>query len=120
MPPVGDGEAWAPARGAVVAMAGIARPGRFADALGAAGWSVAESVEFGDHHRYTARDVSRVNAAVRRSGAVGIVTTAKDSVRLPAGAVWAVPLAVAALEAVVAPVDEFAAWLLARLDEARS
>jgi tetraacyldisaccharide 4'-kinase len=91
----------------------------FADALEAAGWQVAELVAFRDHHRYTNRDIARVNAAARRTGASGIVTTAKDAVRLPAGAAWAAPLAVAGLEAMVTPGDRFRAWLLERLSEAR-
>jgi tetraacyldisaccharide 4'-kinase len=118
--PVCDGLAWEPAHGPILALAGIARPHRFADALSASGWTVAETMAFGDHHRYTPRDVTRVNTAARRVGAVGIVTTAKDAVRLPEGAAWAVPVAVAALEAVVAPAEPFRTWLLGRLAEARS
>jgi tetraacyldisaccharide 4'-kinase len=114
-----DGQTWTPDRGPVVALAGIARPARFRDALEAAGWRVAELVAFRDHHRYTSRDVARVNATARRAGAAGIVTTAKDAVRLPEGAAWAAPLAVARLEAEVTPGDRFRAWLLERLSEAR-
>ena len=117
--PVSEGRRWAPTFGPVVAFAGIARPQRFVDDLTAAGWTVTEAVTFPDHHRYRPRDVARVAAAVGRTDAAGIVTTAKDAVRLPAEVVWPAPIAVAALRASVEPADAFRAWLLDRLAEAR-
>jgi tetraacyldisaccharide 4'-kinase len=118
--PICGGQAWEPSRGPILAVAGIAEPNRLADALSASGWTVGETVTFGDHHRYTARDVARVNAAARRVGATGIVTTAKDAVRLPEAAAWTVPVAVAALDAIVTPAEPFRTWLFGRLAEART
>ncbi|HUF48554.1 MAG TPA: tetraacyldisaccharide 4'-kinase [Vicinamibacterales bacterium] len=108
------------AAGPVVAVAGIARPERFFDDLSRTGWTVVERIAFGDHHRYRARDVSRIADAVRRTGAVAVVTTAKDAVRLPARDAFPAPLVVARLTASVEPAAAFRAWLLGRLAEARS
>src|SRR5690606_25490469 len=59
----------------VVAVAAIARPGRFVSALEAAGWTVARTAEWPDHHRYVRRDVQRIAAAVRDTGAGAALTT---------------------------------------------
>jgi tetraacyldisaccharide 4'-kinase len=73
--------------GAVVAVAGIGNPQQFFDALGAAGWQVARTLAFSDHHRYRKRDVERIRTAVADAGARGVVTTEKDAVRFqPLGA----------------------------------
>lgn len=70
--------------GPVVAFCGIARPGQFFAGLEAAGVKLADCVAFGDHHRYTARDLDRLIAVARRVGAAALVTTEKDRVRLGA------------------------------------
>src|SRR5581483_8692821 len=73
------------ARGArVFAVAGVARPDRFFSDLAAAGWEIAGSLEFGDHHRFTPGDVARIAAMAAAVSAVAIVTTEKDAVRLEA------------------------------------
>ncbi len=81
-----------------LAFAGIARPQGFFDALTLAG-----RLAFPDHHPYVLADCDRIVAAARQAGANGLITTAKDAVkltpahraRLAAGG----PLAVAALDA---------------------
>jgi tetraacyldisaccharide 4'-kinase len=83
----------------VVAVAGIANPERFGEALGAAGWHVAEAVTLPDHHWYSRGDLARVADALARTGAKTVLTTDKDAVRLePLGAlpfpVYRVPLSV--------------------------
>jgi tetraacyldisaccharide 4'-kinase len=99
----------------VLAVAGLARPGRFFADLGRQGWTVAGTLRFGDHHRYTRADLDRIATAMRAAGAALIVTTEKDLVRmlrlrpLPAP-VWWMPLRVG-----VEPAAEFAAWLTQRL-----
>lgn len=66
----------------VLALAGIAHPLRFAEALRAAGWTVADAVSFPDHHRYTDEDVTRVEVARAAANADVVFTTDKDAVRL--------------------------------------
>ena len=111
-----------PARDArVIALAGIASPARFTDALGAAGWSVARTLSYPDHHRYRAADVQTVAAAVRETGAAAVLTTEKDAVRLLAWRPLPVPVPVCfvPLTAHPEPAAEFDAWLFGRLEAAR-
>jgi len=103
----------------VVAVAGLARPERFFRAVEAAGWSVVETLAFADHHRYRARDLEVIRAACRRTGAAGVITTAKDAVRLRPWRPLRLPVAILPLVVTVEPADEFRAWLFARLREAR-
>ncbi|MEO8480820.1 MAG: tetraacyldisaccharide 4'-kinase [Acidobacteriota bacterium] len=104
----------------VVAVAAIASPDRFKQALEAGGWRVTTMLAFRDHHAFTARDVSRMAQAVIDSGAQGVLTTEKDAMRLlplrplPV-AVGAVPLRVS-----IEPAAEFGAWLLGTLRKVRA
>ena len=62
-----------------LAVAGIARPARFAATLAQAGIAVADVVGFPDHHRYDAADARRIVEAARGRP---VVTTEKDLVKL--------------------------------------
>jgi tetraacyldisaccharide 4'-kinase len=98
----------------VFAFAGIARPERFFSDLTSAGWNVVGTKAFHDHHRFSKGDVSRVAAAAKKSGAAIVLTTGKDAVRLPAGAMT-MPLALVPLVSTVEPADEFRPWLLGQI-----
>jgi tetraacyldisaccharide 4'-kinase len=104
-----------PAGARVVAVAAIARPRPFVAELGEAGYEVVRELTWPDHHRFVRADIERMTAAVRASGAAGIVMTEKDMVRLLP---WR-PLPVAAawrrLEVHVEPARAFREWLLGRL-----
>jgi tetraacyldisaccharide 4'-kinase len=113
------GTAWSGQQGPVVALAAIAEPARFVRDLTGAGWLVAGQAVFPDHRVFTARDLARVRAIVGRTGARGVITTAKDAVRLPADPDLGAPLAVARLRVAVEPAAPFRAWLADRLAEAR-
>jgi tetraacyldisaccharide 4'-kinase len=63
----------------VVAFAGIAKPGRFFEALENLGVILARRVEFGDHHAFTREDIADIST--KGSNAL-FVTTEKDAVRL--------------------------------------
>jgi tetraacyldisaccharide 4'-kinase len=102
----------------VVAVAGLAHPERFQALLEADGWHVTRLLPFRDHQPYTPADVAGMARAVRDSGAVGVVTTAKDAVRLRPAGPSAVPVAVVPLEVAVDPADAFQGWLLDRLSAA--
>jgi tetraacyldisaccharide 4'-kinase len=80
--PIGVGGGVPPVGASVVAVAGIGQPQQFEDGLMAAGWRVAETLRFADHHWYTAGDLAGIAAAVARHGAWGVLTTDKDAVRL--------------------------------------
>ncbi len=77
--PETNGDALAGER--LLALAGIANPGRFTELLRAIGAEVAETITFPDHHAFQAHDASYVLARAARLGAK-IVTTEKDWVRL--------------------------------------
>ena len=66
----------------VLAIAGIARPGKFFDPLIRAGALVMETREFPDHHPFTRAELEAVLQRAAAKGAV-VVTTPKDAVRLP-------------------------------------
>jgi tetraacyldisaccharide 4'-kinase len=66
-----------------VAFAGIAGPEGFFEDLRDAGIRIRESFSFPDHHRYASGDFSMIFRAASEHGAEVIITTAKDSVRMP-------------------------------------
>jgi tetraacyldisaccharide 4'-kinase len=98
----------------VVAFAGIARPDRFFDALRSLGYEVARELTFPDHHWYTARDISGIQAAARDANTPVIVTTEKDAVRCD------LECAVLPMTVEVEPAAEFERWLMGRLRSSNS
>lgn len=67
----------------IVALAGIANPERFFDALVEAGYNVVERVALPDHHTYRVRDINRLMDKVVEQGEKAVViTTEKDGVKL--------------------------------------
>jgi tetraacyldisaccharide 4'-kinase len=68
--------------GTVAVFCGIARPEQFFAGIKAAGFEIALQRAFPDHHSYTARDLERLAAAARATGASALLTTEKDLVRL--------------------------------------
>ena len=118
--PLDVGEPWPARVTAVVAVAGIAKPDRFTASLTRQGWTVARALSFGDHHRYTTRDLSRIREALRAAGADAVLTTAKDAVRLEGLGRLGVPIAAVPLDVRVEPAGEFRAWLFDRIARARS
>lgn len=66
-----------------LAFSGIARPQQFFDALAGQGVQLAASRPFPDHHAFTATELEQLRKEAQRQGA-GLITTAKDAVRLPA------------------------------------
>ena len=75
----------------VMAVAGIANPQRYFEALKHADWNVVETMVFPDHHRYTATDIATIDVKLKASGADVVFTTEKDAVRLES---WSLPFAI--------------------------
>jgi tetraacyldisaccharide 4'-kinase len=118
---VGGGNAEPPAPGTkVLALCGIARPARFVTEVTAAGYVVADSMAFRDHHPYTAEDVRRVAARAHDAGVDVVLVTEKDLVRLLPLRPWPFRMAVRPLTVRVEPAATFAGWLLSRLGAAAS
>ena len=81
-PPVAVEGGTPEAGGTVVALAGIGQLDQFVAGLRAAGWRVADTCAFADHHWYSAADLADVARHVASAGAWGVLTTDKDAVRL--------------------------------------
>jgi tetraacyldisaccharide 4'-kinase len=104
----------------VVALAGIARPERFARALEHDGWTVAQVLPFADHHAYSVRDLRRLASVVDAAGAAAVLTTEKDAMRLLPLRPLPVPVAAVPLVVEIQPAEAFALWLRQRLQEVRA
>lgn len=113
----------------VVAVAGIARPGRFFGALRAEGWDVAREIVFRDHHWFSRRDLVVIQQAAVDTSADLVVTTEKDAMRLDGASVASgvgasvgagrIPWAFLPQQVGIEPPTSFAAWIHERLDTAR-
>jgi tetraacyldisaccharide 4'-kinase len=104
----------------VVAACGIAEPDRFTRSLSADGWTVAATLPFPDHHAFSRHDLQEIADAVKRHGASGVLTTAKDAMRLLPLRPLPVPMAFVPLHVAIEPAARFRDWLFGRLAEARA
>lgn len=66
----------------IVAFCGLGLPDKFYAHLRAQGLTLAETINFPDHHRYTDSDMTRLQRVAKNHRAI-LVTTAKDAVKLP-------------------------------------
>ncbi|MGD0901560.1 MAG: tetraacyldisaccharide 4'-kinase [Terracidiphilus sp.] len=104
--------------GPVVAFCGIARPEQFFAGLEAAGLPIATRIAFPDHHRYSPRDLDRLAAAARKTGAAALITTEKDQVRLgtlAAAFPESLSLKTAGLRVEIEDEDEAVEWVVERI-----
>jgi len=91
----------------VVLATGVALPERVLATAGGVGLDVVEHLAFGDHHRFPARSLERIERALTRTGACGVVVTSKDFAKIE-GRV-ATPLYELRIDAVLEPA--FWRWL---------
>ncbi|MBA2260527.1 MAG: tetraacyldisaccharide 4'-kinase [Acidobacteria bacterium] len=109
-----------PAAGAaVIAVAGIANPAQFFEAVTRAGWQVAATRTFRDHHPFTREDLTRIASDVASTNATAVLTTEKDYVRLLPHRPF--PVAVGWLPLTISPepAGEFRRWLAVAIGAAR-
>jgi tetraacyldisaccharide 4'-kinase len=99
----------------VFAVAGIARPEGFFTDIEGAGWHVAGTLAFRDHHPFGQRDVERIAARAKSVAAAIVLTTEKDAMRLAACDLNGLPIAAVPLNARIEPADLFEHWLVERL-----
>ncbi|MPZ16674.1 MAG: tetraacyldisaccharide 4'-kinase [Luteitalea sp.] len=105
-----------PAR--VVGVAATAEPERFFDHLRAAGWALTDALGFPDHHPFSQQDLGRVATRMQETGAVAVLTTEKDGVRLDARGELPFPAAVVPLAVDIEPREAFFSWLAGKLEAA--
>ena len=65
-----------------LAFCGLAHPGQFWQSLGDVGIYPVGTFAFGDHHKYTARDIALLQRLARQHEANGFLTTEKDLMKL--------------------------------------
>jgi len=80
------GERGDPPAGPVTAFCGLANPASFWTTLETLGIEPAFRWTFGDHHRYTCQQLTRLAAEACMHGTTVLLTTEKDAVNLPEGA----------------------------------
>lgn len=69
-----------------IAFCGLARPEQFLKGLAEEGWQLAATQIFPDHHRYRPEDLQQLLIQRQKTGADGLITTAKDAINLPSRA----------------------------------
>ncbi|HEY7286564.1 MAG TPA: tetraacyldisaccharide 4'-kinase [Vicinamibacterales bacterium] len=104
----------------VFVVCGIARPDRFVADVAGAGWEIAGTMTFRDHHHFTAGDLDRIVSAATGARSSIVLTTEKDAVRLASLDLKGTPIAALPLVVGVEPADRFQAWLSDRLRTARA
>ena len=104
----------------VLAVAAIARPEAFFEALRSYSYTIVETMTFRDHHPFSEDDLAGIGRAVHTHGAEFVVTTEKDLVRLLPHAPFAFPMVWVPLTVSVEPADIFRLWLGERLGQARA
>jgi tetraacyldisaccharide 4'-kinase len=70
--------------GPVAAFCAVGNPGSFFQLLGQSGCELVLKKQFPDHHVYSAGDLQSLENEAKSAGASGLVTTAKDAVKLNA------------------------------------
>ncbi|HWG21160.1 MAG TPA: tetraacyldisaccharide 4'-kinase [Terracidiphilus sp.] len=103
-----------PIDGPVLAFCGIARPDQFFEGLQSAGVPLAARRAFPDHHRYTSHDLDRLTSRARAAGAVALLTTEKDAIRL-APLQSSLPVLIATLRTEIEDQPAALDWLIGRL-----
>jgi len=86
---------------------GIGNPAAFLADLRAAAFDLVGHSVFGDHHRYTRRDASFLEAAARAAGAGALLCTEKDVFNLPDGQPGSMPVCYCRSSLRVEHEDEF-------------
>lgn len=89
----------------------VGNPESFRKQLEMEGFPLAGLSAFADHHRYTQRDADAIDASARSTGASGLITTAKDAVKLGSLA-FDTPVYVTIAETAIDEHHEFRALVL--------
>ncbi len=93
--------------GPFFAFCGIGNPEAFLKDLQTWGLPLCGQAIFGDHHRYTQRDVLRLKEAGKKAGAKAFVTTEKDAQNLSGLKFEEAPLYISVIDMVIRPEADF-------------
>ena len=104
----------------MLAVAGVARPESFFEALRRYGYTIVNTLVYRDHHPFVETDLAKIDRARLSHGAEYVVTTEKDLVRLLPHMPFAFPMVWVPLSVSVEPADLFREWLSERLEQARA
>jgi len=88
------------------AFTGIGNPDSFYKSLERADYKVIGKRSFRDHHRFTQDQISELDAEAKKTGADGLICTAKDAVKLM-GSKFELPCYVAIAETIIDDHDAF-------------
>ena len=100
----------------LAAFCALGSPQHFFGMLQEAGATLVFQQEFRDHHVYTGPDLASLNARAQQAGAEALVTTAKDAIKIPAGA-FRLPLCVVGASLKVEEEDQLRRFVFDRLPE---
>jgi len=92
------------------AFCGVGNPQNFFHTLRRGNYELAGEKAFRDHHKYTAADINKLDAAAEKAGASYFLTTAKDAVKL-AGLPFTKPVFIVDITFAIDREAEFAALL---------
>ena len=103
----------------VFIVTGIARPFRFVRDVVAAGYEIAGTMEFRDHHRFSSEEVDRIITRAKSLDADFVLTSEKDIVRLKPYEPFGFPVAWLPLSVTIEPAGQFERWLIKSVSETR-
>jgi tetraacyldisaccharide 4'-kinase len=100
--------------GRVGAFCAVGNPSSFFESLRQLGYELGLERAFADHHAYSQSDVDELNQLAKQTGAMALVTTAKDAVKLK-GMAFSLPCYVLEIEININEADEFQKLVLDRI-----
>jgi tetraacyldisaccharide 4'-kinase len=92
--------------GRVGAFCAVGNPSSFFESLRQLGYELGLERAFADHHAYSQSEVDELNQLAKQTGAMALVTTAKDAVKLK-GMAFSLPCYVLEIEININEADEF-------------
>jgi len=105
------------AAGRTIAFSGIARPRQFLENLKSSKLQIASALTFRDHHRYDQRDIERLLALRKQTGADGFITTEKDLINLGTLAAQLSPLMTAGLRIEIEPAQQVVIEMIKTIEQ---
>jgi tetraacyldisaccharide 4'-kinase len=98
----------------IAAFCGIGTPGHFERLLNENGAKVVLFRQFPDHHIYSQTELAKLEEDALKSGAIAIVTTSKDAVKLKPDH-FRLPISIIHVEFVIEEKAQFNSWILEQL-----